>query len=122
MEEPHLMTTDPYAGAPGLGVETAALDKLRAYLAEHGTDTGPAYREYLLRHAAHLDRLHQADPAWVAGEDEALNAALFLTDYDRYHGTWLGGLGPDSNTWTDEDGALDYVRNEWRHWAQQNTS
>lgn len=112
--------TDPYPGAPDLGQETGDLDKLRAHLAWNSIRTGPEHREYLLRHAALLDRLHQADPSWAAGGNEALDAAWTLTGYDRLHGTWLGGFGPDSNTWKDENGALDYVRNEWRHWAQRN--
>jgi len=120
MEEQHPMTTDPYADAPDLGHETAALHDLRQLLNGKRIDTGLIYREYLLRHAAHLDRIH-ADPTWDAGEDQALDTAWELIQYDRTHATWLGGIGPDSATWTTEDGALQYVRREWRTWwAQQN--
>lgn len=104
------MNTNLYDGAPDPGTETAALHDLRQLLTD-----GPLYREYLLRHAAHLDRL-QTDAAWSSGEDAVLNAAFLLIQHDRLHATWLAVIGPDSNTWATEDGALQYLRREWRHW------
>lgn len=114
------MTTDPYVNGPDLGAETEALHKLRRHLAEQGITTGPARRDYLLRHAVHLARL-QAGTDWSSGEDEVLSAAWELIQYDRRYGTWSPTApGPDSATWSDEDGALEYIRTQWLAARQAN--
>lgn len=98
------MTVDPYADAP-------AIKELLAELAE-------LPRRHLLLRAVIADREHLADPGLP--DDDNLNAALELAEYDRRNCTWAHGPGPDSNTWKGDDGALEYVRAQWLA-AQQNT-
>lgn len=97
------MTAGPYADSPDVKDLNEELDGLP--------------RRYLLLRAVVADLEHLADPG--LHEDDVLNAALELADYDRRHFTQSPGPGPDSNTWKGDDGPLEYVRAQWR-WAQQN--
>jgi hypothetical protein len=99
------VTTNPYADTPDIKQLLAELAVLP--------------RRHLLLRAVIADMEHLADPDLP--EDNYLNAALELADYDRQHCTWAPGPGPDSNTWTGDDGALEYVRAQWRA-AQQTAS
>lgn len=112
------MIDDPYAGASSLEQQSAALADMYRTIHEKQLDPpDPLIREFLLGQAAYNDRLHLTDPE--RPEDEYLNEAADLIDYDRRYFTWsLTGPGPDSNTWSGDDGALEYVRAQWRA-AQQ---
>lgn len=123
------MTTDQptpaasplYKGVPPLPTETPALAEPRHQIADkHLQAPDPLLRELLLRQAAYWHRTALEAP--TVGTGRAYDAAWELMAYDRRHGTWLGGLGPDSRTWSDDTGALDYTHREWTHWQASDTT
>ncbi|WP_030276382.1 hypothetical protein [Streptomyces sp. NRRL B-24484] len=85
-------------------------------------------REWVLRHAALLDRaaLPAVAPAGagsgaVAGpgggpNPAAVGAAMQLRQMDRHGGTGRGPLGPDAPEWDGQDGAIGYLRQEYLAW------
>ncbi|MFB7618584.1 hypothetical protein [Kitasatospora sp. NPDC056181] len=92
-------------------------------------------REWVLRHAALLDRTAlqisalSADTAdgSAAGPDRqpgpaVVSAALQLRQLDRHGGTGLGPLGPDAAAWDGEDGVLGYLRQEYLAWCSAQLS
>jgi hypothetical protein len=113
------MINDPYVGAPALVEQSAQLADMFRTINEKGLDCpDPLIREFLLGQAAYNDRLHLADPEISA--DDYLTPALDLITYDRRYFTWSpAGPGPDSNTWSGDNGMLEYVRAQWLT-AQQN--
>ncbi|MEW1914399.1 hypothetical protein AB0442_39430 [Kitasatospora sp. NPDC085895] len=116
---------EAYADAPEPHVETAAM--LNLVRADHGTPQVHD-REWVLRHAALLDRaaLPAAAPARagsgaVAGpgggsNPAAVGAAMQLRQMDRHGGTGRGALGPDAPEWDGEEGAIGYLRQEYLVW------
>lgn len=109
--------TNPYDGALPLPAEAAGIRALTGSLRDTDT-TGPLCRQLLLRRAAYADRTHLRHPDLP--ENDYLNQALKLADYDRQHFTWSPDVpGPDSNAWAGDDGPLEYVRAQWNA-AQQN--
>ncbi|MEV7181251.1 hypothetical protein [Kitasatospora sp. NPDC093679] len=115
---------EAYADAPEPHVETAAM--LNLARADHGTPQMHD-REWVLRHAALLDRtmLPAATPPVGTGtaggsgglpNPAALGAALQLRQLDRHGSTGRGPLGPDAPEWNGEDGAIGYLRQEYLAW------
>lgn len=96
------MTADPYVGSPDIKDLVAEFDGLR---------------QYLLLRAVLADRERLANPEIL--EDLGLSAALELAAYDRRNCTWAPGRGPDSSTWKGNNGALEYVRFQWKHRQEQ---
>ncbi|MEV6211812.1 hypothetical protein [Kitasatospora sp. NPDC051914] len=104
---------EAYADAPAPHVETAAM--LNLARANHGIPSMHG-REWMLRHAALLDRT--AMPAGPAGRTNpaVTGVAMQLRQTDRHGGTGLGPLGPDASEWDGEDGAVGYLRQEYLAW------
>ncbi|MEW1914061.1 hypothetical protein AB0442_37530 [Kitasatospora sp. NPDC085895] len=116
---------EAYADAPEPHVEAAAM--LNLARANHGTPQMHD-REWVLRHAALLDRaaLPAVAPAGAGSgavtgpgggpNPAAVGAAMQLRQMDRHGGTGRGALGPDAAEWDGVDGAIGYLRQEYLAW------